>query len=120
MTIKQQIGQFAEDQACDYLIHQGLRLVTRNYRCRMGEIDLIMLDKTNLVFAEVRYRKPSRFGNAAETVNHKKQHKIIKTAMYYLQRHPFANPCRFDVVAIMPRIDKTLDIAWIRDAFQVK
>lgn len=120
MSVKQQIGQLAEQQACQYLVAQGLRLITRNYRCRMGEIDLVVKDQKTLVFVEVRYRKPSRFGNAADSVTYHKQRKLIKAALHYLQRYPTSTPCRFDVVCMMPRPDETLDITWIRDAFQVE
>lgn len=120
LNTTKQIGQLAEDQACNYLVQQGLRLVTRNYRCRLGEIDLILWDKTNLVFAEVRFRKHAHFGHAADTVTYYKQRKIIKTALHYLQCYPCDNPCRFDVVAVTPRVDKTSGITWIRDAFRVE
>lgn len=120
MTTKQKTGQLAEEQACNYLLRQGLRLLTRNYRCKMGEIDLILLDKTDLVFAEVRYRKPSRFGTAEETVTRQKQRKIIRAAMHYLQRYPSNNPCRFDVITVVPDADKAQNITWIRDAFFIE
>src|ERR1700738_197807 len=97
---KQAIGRRAEEEACVFLQKQGLRLIARNYLCRLGEIDLIMQDHSSLVFIEVRCRKPSIFGTAAETVTSLKQGKIIKTAMYYLreQRLSQEQTCRFDVV----------------------
>jgi putative endonuclease len=118
-TQAQIVGQMAEDKACDYLLKKGLKLVTRNYRCRLGEIDLIMIDKHNLVFVEVRYRKPSRFGDAAETVNYHKQQKLIKAATHYIQYKSVSMACRFDVISMMPRGEE-LDIEWIKDAFEVE
>lgn len=120
MTLKQELGQRAEEAACQYLCQQGLHLIMRNYLCKMGEIDLVMRDKANLVFVEVRYRKPSGYGSAAETVTAPKQRKLIKAAMHYLQRSPLALPCRFDVVGITPRMNETLNIEWIKDAFRVE
>ena len=109
-------GASAEDIACTYLQKRGLRLVTRNFRCRSGEIDLIMRDGEDLVFVEVRYRKQDAFGSAAETISAGKKARIIRTASYYLQRQPLEPPCRFDVVAV--RGVTTRSIEWIRDAFQ--
>ena len=70
-------GQQAELLACQYLQQYKLKLITKNYHCRRGEIDLIMQDKKTLVFIEVRYRKNDRFGSALESVNYKKQAKIM-------------------------------------------
>ena len=112
-------GQQAEQWACDYLTQQGLTLITKNYHCRRGEIDLIMQDEHSLVFVEVRYRKSARFGHALESVNHTKQTKIIITAEHYLLNHKSSYlSYRFDVVAITP--DKnSLQYLWVKDAFQL-
>lgn len=110
-------GQQAELLACEYLQTHKLKLITKNYHCRRGEIDLIMQDKTTLVFIEVRYRKNDRFGSALESVNHKKQAKIIITAEHYLlqNRQQFSG-YRFDVIAISPT-QQSNDIIWVKDAF---
>lgn len=107
------IGADKEQLADAFLQRQGLRLVTRNYRCRLGEIDLVMRDGDILVFVEVRYRASERFGTPAETVGPGKRRRLIAAATHYLQRHPLPLPCRFDVLAIHgeERID------WIREAF---
>jgi len=112
-------GKQAETSACKYLQAQGLTLVERNYLCKRGEIDLIMRDKHSTVFVEVRYRRNDRFGNGAESVDWRKQAKLLATAEHYLQQHPKAaqNACRFDVVAITTENgQQTID--WIVDAFQ--
>lgn len=112
---RQQQGQSAEEQACRYLQQRGLELVERNYRCRQGEIDLIMRDRQSTIFVEVRYRSSSRFGGAAASVDRRKQEKLIAAASHYLQHHPrlAQQPARFDVVAITPEA-----LQWIEDAFQ--
>lgn len=117
---KQQTGQAAETAACDHLQQHGLQLIERNYHCRQGEIDLIMRDGNYTVFVEVRFRRNSGFGSAAESVDHRKQKKIITTASHYLQQHSklAQQPARFDVVSMSPQGNDT-DIDWIRDAFQV-
>lgn len=110
-------GQHAELLACQYLQQHKLKLITKNYHCRRDEIDLIMQDKSTLVFIEVRYRKNARFGRALESVNYKKQAKIIITAEHYLV-HNTQNftGYRFDVIAISPA-QQSHEIIWVKDAF---
>jgi putative endonuclease len=109
-------GREAETRAWHYLKSRGLRLLQRNYRSRRGEIDLVLQDKDSLVFVEVRYRRDSRFGSGAESVDHRKQSKLIACAQHYMLAYPgiARQPCRFDVVSIGSSVDS---IEWIRDAF---
>ncbi|MEZ5534032.1 MAG: YraN family protein [Thiolinea sp.] len=108
------LGDSAEDLACAYLQAQGLHLLMRNYRLRSGEIDLVLRDKTHLVFVEVRYRKTQQFGGALYSIDRRKQQKIINTAQHYLQRYRVTLPVRFDVVAISGKDD----IQWLQNAFE--
>lgn len=114
----QQIGQDAETIACHYLLTKGLKLVTRNFQCRLGEIDLIMQDKTHLVFVEVRYRRNQDFGTSSETITHFKQSKLLRAAHFYLQQNRLTDkiPCRFDVVAITQAGAQPV-LEWIKNAF---
>lgn len=106
-------GRDAEDRACALLRGQGLKLLERNFRCRSGEIDLIMRDGESLVFVEVRYRRNARFGAGAETVDRRKQARLVAAAQTYLHRNGSSVPCRFDVVSVTgPRLE------WIPDAFR--
>jgi len=111
-------GAKAEEVARIYLEQRGLRLVGQNYRCRQGEIDLIMQDGETLAFIEVRYRKTTGFGSPAESVTPSKQRRIIMTANHYLQSKSSANipACRFDMLAIVGKEQQNID--WIKDAFQ--
>lgn len=95
-------GAAREQQALDFLQRQGLELITRNYRCKLGEIDLIMRDRDCLVFVEVRYRRSASHGSAAESINPRKQGKLLRTANFYLQQHGLLERqiCRFDAVCI--------------------
>ena len=104
-----------EARAEAYLIAQGLVKNTKNYRCKLGEIDLIMQHQDTLVFVEVRMRSHSQFAQAAESVTPAKQKKIIKTAQYYLQQHQLTDKvnCRFDVIAFGDNTQPD----WIKDAF---
>ncbi|MGQ9659245.1 MAG: YraN family protein [Thermochromatium sp.] len=107
------LGEAKERLAESFLIAQGLSLVARNQRSRCGEIDLVMRDGAVLVFVEVRYRRSTRFGTPAATVDARKQRRLILAAQHYLQRHPSPLACRFDVVAIGDQDE----IQWIRQAF---
>lgn len=107
-------GTEAESLACRHLENSGLRLMARNYRCAQGEIDLIMDHGGIRVFVEVRYRHSARFGTAAESVDARKQSRIIAAARHYLAASGTEPACRFDVVSLMP--GRPVD--WIRDAFQ--
>ena len=93
-------GHRSEAFALEYLKKCGLKLLTRNYASRHGEIDLIMQDKDTLVFVEVRYRKHDNYGGAIESVDYHKRSRITNTAESYLQTNPWDGPCRFDIVAI--------------------
>ena len=108
-------GKWAEARAAQYLADKGLILLDRNFRTKMGEIDLIMQEDNMLVFVEVRYRKTNLFGSPVESVDRRKQIKLIKTAECYLASHKkYARmPSRFDVVGISNTIE------WIRNAFGV-
>lgn len=107
-------GNLAEALSAAYLQARGLRLLARNYNCRLGEIDLILADGATLVFAEVRLRRNSDFGGAAESITRAKRQRIIRAARHYLSGRPEA-PCRFDVV-LLDALD-TDRIEWIKDAF---
>lgn len=109
-------GHQAEEMAKQYLIAQGLEWVESNFRTKLGEIDLIMRDKTYLIFIEVRKRASPFFGGAIESITHQKRQKILKTASLFLQRyqHYSKNPIRFDVICIE---GKQAQINWIVNAF---
>jgi putative endonuclease len=107
-------GARAEQLAEDYLLRQGLLTVQRNFRCRMGEIDLILRDGDTLVFAEVRLRSRSEFGGAAASVTRAKRARIVAAALHFLSGKR-ERPCRFDVV-VLDRLAPDA-IEWIKDAF---
>ena len=106
-------GAAAEDRALAYLLRQGLALVVRNYRCKGGEIDLVMraADGT-LAFVEVRQRSGRAFGGAAASVTPTKQRRLLRAAEHYLGTLDHTPPCRFDVVALEPG-----HLAWLPNAF---
>lgn len=114
--MSQQIGFAAEAHAHEYLKAQGLILIISNYRCTMGEIDLIMRDKTHLVFIEVRARTNNAFGGALASITLEKQRKLRKAALHYLSTNHLHDkfPVRFDVLAMD---GKSRQITWVKNAF---
>jgi putative endonuclease len=110
------VGAAAERQAEHYLAARGLTIQARNYRCRLGEIDLIALDGAVLVFVEVRARRARGWGSGAASISAGKRQRLVRAAQSYLATHPESarRRCRFDVLSI------DLDggpIEWIRGAF---
>ena len=111
-------GASAEDAALRYLSSHKLKLIERNYRCRSGEIDLVMLDGPTLALIEVRYRADTTFGGAAASVTWHKQRRIIAASRHLLLTRPEVRrfPARFDVVAVTPD-SNGMRVEWIRAAF---
>jgi len=113
----QAAGRKAEDLACDHLRARGLTCLARNFRCRQGEIDLVMKEGDTIVFVEVRARRGTRFGSAEESIDWRKQRKIVATARHFLHiRRLYSCAARFDVITLSGNEDRTR-IRWIRDAF---
>jgi putative endonuclease len=107
-------GAAAERLAAAFLARHGLEVVQANYRCRFGEIDLVLRDGDTIVFVEVRLRASDRYGGAAYSVDRRKQARLVAAARLWLAGKKDL-PCRFDVV-LMDRLDASR-IEWIRDAF---
>lgn len=107
-------GAAAEDHALHYLQREGLRLKTRNFRIRRGEIDLIMEDNGEIVFVEVRARQSGRFGDGIDSITAAKRRRLIAAAKAWLQRRRDEPMTRFDVIAVEPNSHQ---VEWFRDAF---
>jgi putative endonuclease len=112
-TARQASGQAAEDQAHAWLSTQGLMPVERNFRCKGGEIDLVMRDGDTLVFVEVRKRADARHGGAAASITSAKQARLIVAAQIFLQRYRMPPACRFDVIAFDGE-----RMTWLRNAIE--
>ncbi|HSN21224.1 MAG TPA: YraN family protein [Usitatibacter sp.] len=112
-TIAQAAGGAAEEAVARFLARKGLEIVARNYRTRLGEIDLVAREGATLVFVEVRLRSSARYGGAAASVDGRKRARIESAARHFLARLGREPACRFDVV--------TLDgdtLEWLRGAFE--
>lgn len=129
LSHKSSKGASAENIACLYLSQQGIKIVERNYRTQRGEIDIIAREDDTLIFVEVRLRSKPNFGDAAQSIDARKQARLITAAQHYLLKKGLtdAQPCRFDAIC-MSTVDtdtaktdthpnrQTID--WIRDAFR--
>ncbi|MDI1361917.1 YraN family protein [Methylotenera sp.] len=111
---KNNAGLEAEKLAATFLANHGLKLVTQNYHCKYGEIDLVMKDAKTLVFIEVRLRSNSQFGSAGASITAQKQQKLILTAQHYLQQH---GDCQYRFDAILMNKADVNHIEWVRNAF---
>ena len=112
---KRAVGTAYEKLAGNYLAQQGYEILEYNFRCRMGEIDIIAKDGEYLVFVEVKYRASGRTGSPLEAVDSRKRRIISKVASYYCLTHGYGevSPCRFDVMAICGE-----EYALIKNAFE--
>ncbi len=114
-------GRRGEQEACRFLQRHGLRLLSRNYRCRQGEIDLVMRDKDTLVFVEVRCRSHRTYGGAEASVDARKRRRLLRTASNYLATEDCSpqTPCRFDVIGVYPEAatPNSFHLEWIPNAF---
>lgn len=113
-------GLYYEQQALKWLQQQGLELVEQNYHCRFGEIDLIMLDRNQLCFIEVKYRNNKAFGGAAYSIPAAKQHRINQAALSYISRYRKYQQLalRFDALLIQSLAGQRPQIEWIPNAFE--
>ncbi|MEW5785849.1 MAG: YraN family protein [Bacillota bacterium] len=98
---RQRIGQSGEKAALEYLNSRGFRIIQLNYRCPLGEVDIVARERETIVFVEVRTRTGGAMGRASESITRNKEKKLKRTALYYLQKeHGREMPCRIDCVAI--------------------
>lgn len=116
-------GQQWEDYAARAVTTAGLQILTRRYLCRLGEIDIVALERRTLVFIEVRYRANRRFADAAASVSARKQRRILSAARHFLMRFPehAERSIRMDVIALQAcedRQDEEPQMRWIRGAFE--
>lgn len=112
-------GRRAEDFAIDYLRACGLALTERNYRCRWGEIDLVMTEGERTVFVEVRYRRSDHYGGALASIDRRKQRRLLAAARHYMVERRIRGSVRLDVVAVSPNHDG-FSIQWVKNAIEAQ
>lgn len=114
------LGQWGEQLVAEHLRRQGWTVLARNFRCRMGELDIVAKNAQYIIFVEVKLRKNDQFGSACEAVTRSKQRKLRIAAELYLAMHPTALQPRFDVAEVYaPQGKRTEDpdIYYIENAF---
>jgi putative endonuclease len=116
---KRASGGNYEQIACNYITEQGAEILNRNFRCKLGEVDIVAKDGKYLCFIEVKYRSDDRFGGPEAAVNIVKQKKICKISLSYMNifKLPEDTPVRYDVVAIHGE-DRALTVSWLKNAFE--
>lgn len=112
-------GNIAEKFAASFLKKNGYKILDLNFRSKFGEIDIISRSKDILCFVEVKFRKNRDFGLPEDFVDHRKQKKIIKTALYYLSIKEIEDlNIRFDIVSVEPGVKNKLNARLIKNAFE--
>lgn len=123
MHNKKIIGKIGEDMACEYLYQEGYEILERNFRCRLGEIDIIATKNNkkadkSLIFVEVKTRTSLNYGRPSEAINNIKKQHILKVAKYYILKNKIKNPIvRFDAIEVLLEKQKTCSINHIKQAF---
>lgn len=114
------LGRWGEDEAVRFLRRNGLKILQRNYRAPVGEIDIVARHRKQLVFVEVKTRRTTYYGTPQEAVSERKQRQIIRTAQWYISEHQVDKlQPRFDVIAVMPGLRNQARIEHVPNAFSV-
>ena len=101
MYVRHELGKKGEDAVSNYLIQNGYKILERNYFCKIGELDIVAMDKDEFVFIEVKTRSQNKFGNPADAVDKNKKSHIYYTAEYYVAKAGIENrKMRFDVIEV--------------------
>lgn len=120
MAIRQKRGKQGELLAAEFLEKRGLRIACRNFRCPIGEIDIIAWDEKTIVFVEVRSRHSGNYGLPQDSITRSKQRRLTRLGQWYIKQNRLeGKPARFDVVAIdWQRVEP--EITWIVNAFEAR
>ncbi|MFH1478401.1 MAG: YraN family protein [Candidatus Omnitrophota bacterium] len=117
---RKESGKKGEELALGYLKKQGYKILEKNYKTKLGEIDIIGMDGRYCSFIEVRSRENTRFGSPEESIDIKKRSKLIRAALFYIKNKKMEDkPCRFDVVAVLGINSASPKINLIKNAFQM-
>ncbi len=111
------VGKIGEDTVCEYLTKKGMQILERNYHSRYGEIDIVARDGEYIAFVEVKTRLNRAFASPCEFVDVKKQDKIMKTALLYMQKTNLDSAIRFDVAEVIYNGNDVEDLNYIENAF---
>lgn len=117
---KQAFGEASEKKAAEYLRQQGYRILSLNYRTKLGEIDIIARDGAVICFVEVKSRSSFAFGHPKDAVDSRKQRKISQCALLYLKENNiYEKSCRFDILSIIQECPDRFDFQLLKAAFDL-
>lgn len=116
---KRDLGNKGEDAVCRYIEKYGYSIVSRNFNCPKGEIDIIAENNDTIAFIEVKARKEDCVVSGAEAVNYSKKLKIIKTAAWYSYKNPLGKQPRFDIAEVILKNDIPSSIRYYKGAFDM-
>lgn len=121
MKQSKQLGNWAEQLACNHVQQQGWQILARNYHCRSGELDIIACRQCTLAFIEVKYRRRNNYGGALASITPNKRRRLISAAQTFLQNQPQFKSlqARFDLVAISGRPEQQLKLQWLPAIFSL-
>lgn len=121
MNNSKDIGNWAENLACEHLQQQGWHILARNFHCRGGELDIVAKQQQTLAFIEVKYRRSMAYGGPLSTITQSKRQRLIVAAQRYLQQQPQYKPyqARFDLIAICGRPEQQLELQWLPSIFSL-
>lgn len=120
LNSRQRLGKSGEETVAKYLEKNGYKILIKNYRCKLGEIDIIARDGPDLVFIEVKTRSGLSYGSPAAAVNRRKQRQISRAAQCYLaEQQLFDSPARFDVISLLSGDSNHQRIDHISNAFDL-
>jgi len=118
INYRKKLGRRGEKAALHFLKNHGYQILEHSYRCKVGEIDIVAREGTELVFVEVKTRRSLSFGLPVESISRQKRKKLTQLALSYLGHHKLDNiPCRFDVVGVLLEKDKIVQIKLVKNAF---
>ncbi len=114
---RKNLGKTGENLACEYLKYNKIKVLDRNFKNKIGEIDIIAKEGDIVAFIEVKTRSSYMYGTPAEAVNYTKQQKIIKTALSWITDKNYEGEIRFDVIEVLINENSKPDINYIKNAF---
>jgi putative endonuclease len=121
MKQSKELGNWAEQLACDHIQQQGWQILARNYHCRSGELDIVACHQSTLAFIEVKYRRSNHYGGALASITPSKRRRLISAAQTFLQNYSQfkSRQARFDLIAISGRPKQQLKLQWLPAIFSL-
>ena len=118
MSYRQSFGRWGEQAAIIYLLKNGFKIITQNWRSKYGEIDIIAQNDQCLVFVEVKTRRGNQYGYPEDAITLKKRSHLVNSALDYIEQNHIVNDWRIDIIAIQKDMNQQIKIEWFQDAIR--